>query len=277
MESNAVSVSHPPQKASARQAGEWTRRISNILPTVLSLTVLVIIWELIVRVREIHPLLLPAPTLIAQEFVEIHQRGLLWEPLGDTMLALFAGLAASLLIGIPVGIILGASDTMDLLSTPYLWALKATPRIAIAPLLAIWVGFSFDAKFWMVFISSAVTVLLITQEGVKTVDQGLVQVARSFGASRRDIYRQVVFPYIMPFIANAIRNGIGIGIVAVLVVEMFSASGGIGSQVMRASSSYDGPRLYAYIIILLVVSLSLIVLSRRLEAHVSRWREEAYV
>lgn len=277
MESNAVSVSPPPPKGNVSPNREWTRRLSNVLPTIASLSAVVVIWELIVRVREIHPLLLPAPTLIAQEFVEIHQRGLLWEPLGATMLALFAGLLASLLFGIPVGIMLGASSVMDLLSTPYLWALKATPRIAIAPLLAIWVGFSFDAKFWMVFISSAVTVLLITQEGVKTVDQSLVQVARSFGASRREIYRQVVFPYIMPFIANAIRNGIGIGIVAVLVVEMFSASGGIGSQVMRASSSYDGPRLYAYIIILLTLSLTLIVLSRRLEAYVSRWREEAYV
>jgi NitT/TauT family transport system permease protein len=119
-------------------------------------------------------------------------------------------------------------------------------------------------------------ILLITLEGVKTVDDSLVRVARSYGASRRDIYLKVVFPFILPVIANAVRNGIGAGIVAVMVVEMFSASGGIGSQVMRASQSYDGPRLFAFIIVLVVVSLVLIVLSRRVEARVSRWREEIH-
>jgi NitT/TauT family transport system permease protein len=88
---------------------------------------------------------------------------------------------------------------------------------------------------------------------------------------------KIVLPYILPFVANAVRNGIGIGIVAVLVVEMFSATGGLGSQVMRASNSYDGPRMFAFILVLMAVSLILIALSRRLETYVSQWREDAYV
>jgi NitT/TauT family transport system permease protein len=272
------SIASPlPSRSLPRRLLSWSKGIGGHFPTLASVVVLVIIWEAAVWLFDIHELLLPAPSVIGREFLEISERGLLWGPLGETLSALAVGLAVSLLFGIPVGVLIGASGVLDLLSTPYLWALRATPRIAIAPLLAMWVGFGFEAKFWMVFLSSAVSVLLITQEGVKTVDAGLVQVARSFGAGRRDIYFKVVLPYILPFIANAIRNGIGIGIVAVLVVEMFSASGGIGSQVMRASHSYDGPRMFAYIIILLVVSLGLIALSRRLEAFVSRWREDAYV
>jgi ABC-type nitrate/sulfonate/bicarbonate transport system permease component len=255
----------------------WRKGAANQLPTIISLAVLIAIWESVVRLLNINELLLPAPSVIGLELIEVSNRGLLWRPLANTLLALAVGLLASLLIGIPVGILIGASRVMDLLSTPYMWALRATPRIAIAPLIAIWVGFGFGAKFWMVFLSAAITVMLITQEGVKTVDQGLVHVARSFGASRRDIYLQIVLPYILPFVANAVRNGIGIGIVAVLVVEMFSATGGLGSQVMRASLSYDGPRMYAYILVLMAVSLALIALSRRLENYVSQWREEAYV
>ena len=255
----------------------WRKGATNQLPTIISLTVLILIWEAAVRLFNINELLLPAPSVIGLELIEVSNRGLLWGPLGNTLLALAVGLIASLLFGIPVGILFGASKVMDLLSTPDLWALRATPRIAIAPLIALWVGFGFGAKFWMVFLSAAITVLLITQEGVKTVDQSLVLVARSFGASKRDIYLKVVLPYILPFVANAVRNGIGIGIVAVLVVEMFSATGGLGSQVMRASNSYDGPRMYAYILVLMAVSLILIALSRRLENFVSQWREEAYV
>jgi len=247
----------------------------RIVP-LLSFAALIAIWEAAVRILGIHPLLLPPPTLIGAEFIEISQKGLLWVPLLETLQALGAGLLAALVIGVPVGILIGTIRTLDLLSTPYLWALQATPNIAITPLLVIWVGFGFDAKVWMVFISASVMILLITLEGVKTVDDSLVRVARSYGASRRDIYLKVVFPFILPVIANAVRNGIGAGIVAVMVVEMFSASGGIGSQVMRASQSYDGPRLFAFIIVLVVVSLVLIVLSRRVEARVSRWREEIH-
>jgi NitT/TauT family transport system permease protein len=255
----------------------WRKGATDQLPTIISLTVVILIWEAVVRYFRINDLLLPAPSAIGLELIEVSNRGLLWKPLGETLSALAVGLGASLLFGIPVGVLIGASRVMDLLSTPYMWALRATPRIAIAPLIAIWVGFGFGAKFWMVFLSAAITVMLITQEGVKTVDQGLVQVARSFGASRRDIYLKVVLPFILPFVANAIRNGIGIGIVAVLVVEMFSASGGLGSQVMRASNSYDGPRMFAYILVLVAVSLALIAVSRRLEGYVAQWREEAYV
>ena len=245
--------------------------------TITSVIVLVLLWEVLVGLLDIHPLLLPAPTVIGAEFAEISEKGLLWGPLLETMQAVAVGVGLALLVGIPVGILIGAIDILDLLSTPYLWALRATPSIAIAPLLVIWVGFDFDAKVWMVFLAAGVMVLMITLEGVKTVDEGLVRVARSFGADRKAIYMKVVMPFIVPYIANAVRNGIGAGIVGVMVVEMFNAPGGIGAQVRRASHSYDGPRMFAYIIVLITISLALISVSRRLEAHVSRWREEAYV
>lgn len=267
----------PPSRPVSTRLWDRLSGASSHLWTVASVVLLIVAWESLVRLLDIHELLLPAPSVIGAEFFEISERGLLWAPLGETMQALFVGVGLSLLVGIPLGVIIGATGLLDLLSTPYLWALRATPSIAIAPLLVIWVGFDFDAKVIMVFLSAGIMVMMITLEGVKTVDDGLVRVARSFGADRKAIYRHVVFPYIVPYIANAVRNGIGAGIVGVMVVEMFNAPGGIGAQVRRASHSYDGPRMFAYIIILIVISLALISLSRRLEAYASRWREEAYV
>lgn len=273
----SVTVTPPPSRPTPARMWDRLSGASAHLWTVGSVVLLILIWEILVRVLDIHPLLLPAPSVVGAEFLEISARGLLWAPLAETMQALFVGVGLSLLVGIPVGVVIGATGLLDMLSTPYLWALRATPSIAIAPLLVIWVGFDFDAKVIMVFLSAGVMVMMITLEGVKTVDDGLVRVARSFGADRKAIYKNVVFPYIVPYIANAVRNGIGAGIVGVMVVEMFNAPGGIGAQVRRASHSYDGPRMFAYIIILIVISLALISLSRRLEAYVSRWREEAYV
>lgn len=244
---------------------------------VISLILFLVFWESLIKLAHINPILLPSPGSVGLELIEVSRKGLLWGPLADSLKALGVGLAISLILGIPLGILIGASHLLDLLSTPYMWALRATPRIAIAPLVLIWVGFGYPGKIWMIVITAGIYVLLITQEGVKMVDETLVRVARSFGASRLDILIKVVLPYILPNIANAIRNGIGMGIVGLMIMEMFSAGGGIGGQVARASYTYDGARLYAFILVLTIVSLSLISISRRLESYLSRWREEAYV
>lgn len=244
---------------------------------VISVVVFLLAWEAYVEISGVHEVLLPRPSAVGLELIEVSNKGLLWGPLFDSVKALAVGLALGLVGGVILGLLAGASRTLDLLSSPYLYALRATPRIAIAPLVVIWVGLGFAAKVTMVTLSAGTITLLIIQEAVKTLDQSLIRVARSFGAKRRDIYFKVVLPSLLPAIANAIRNGVATGIVGLLVVEMFSASGGIGSQVSRADASYDSPRLFAFIFVLLVLSLSLITLSRRLEDYASKWREEAYV
>jgi NitT/TauT family transport system permease protein len=252
-------------------------RLLDRRAVIVSVITFMILWELIARITNINPMFLPTPSSVGLELIEISNKGLLWGPLWESGQALIVGLAISIVVGVPLGILFGAINILDMLSTPYMWALRATPRIAIAPLLAIWAGFGFTAKLWMIFLSAGILIMLITQEGVKTVDQNLVRVARSFGANRLKVYSKVVFPFILPFIANAIRNGIGMGIVGLLIIEMYSSGGGFGYQVMRASYTHDGPRLYGLILVLMTVSLLLVSISRRLEMYVSRWREEAYV
>jgi NitT/TauT family transport system permease protein len=239
--------------------------------------VFLVAWELVVRTLRINELLLPAPSRIAMELVEVSGKGFLWGPLGESLEALALGLVMGVVVGVGLGMLIGASSRLESLTMPYLWALRATPRIALAPLVMIWLGFRLEAKVFLVFLSVSIIVMLIVLESVKTVDGSLIRVARSFGANRKDIVTKVITPYILPSIATGIRNGIGFGFVSVLVVEMFSAVGGLGAQVRRARDSYDSPRMFAFILVLIVVSLALINLSRRFEAHVSRWREEAYV
>jgi NitT/TauT family transport system permease protein len=259
-----------------RSAFGWVAWFLDRYTTLISLAVFLLIWEGAVRFYHINDILLPAPSAIFSEFFIVWKKGLLWMPFFDSLKALAIGLLWSIGFGVPAGIILGASKVLDLISAPYFWAFRATPRVAIAPLLVIWVGYGYEAKVWMVFLSAGILIMLVVQEAVITVDQSLVGVARSFGASKRNIYFKVIFPYILPAIANAIRNGVGTGIVGLLVVEMFSASGGLGAQVIRASYTYNSARMFALIALLLALSLGLINISRRLEKAVSRWREEAY-
>jgi ABC-type nitrate/sulfonate/bicarbonate transport system permease component len=258
-------------------AARLRRGLSGRMAGVLSFLGFLTIWQLIVLVTGINPILLPSPGSVAAEFAESIELGLLLPAVADSLWALAIGLVLALVIGVILGLLIGGSSWLDLLTGPYLYGWFATPRIALAPLIILWLGFGLSAKVLLVFISALLPVILSCKDGVQTVDESLIRAARAFGARRLDVFRQVVVPYTLPFIANGIRNGIARGFVGLLIIEMTVGSGGIGTQVIRAMRSFNTARMFAFVFVLVVTALTLITLSRKLEARVSRWREEVYV
>jgi ABC-type nitrate/sulfonate/bicarbonate transport system permease component len=261
-------------------AGRPIRAAKPLGPRVtglLSFLGFLLVWQAIVSITDIQEILLPAPRDVAAAFVEIWDNGLLWPAVSSSLQALIVGLVAGIALGVVLGLLIGSSAWLDLIAAPYLWGFFATPRIATAPVIILWLGFGFEAKVLLVFISTLLPVIISCKEGIQTVDENLVRAARSFGANRLDLFRRVVIPYTLPFIANGVRNGIARGFVGLLIIEMTVGSGGIGTQVMRSMRQFDTARMFAFIAVLVVTALVLITLSRKLEAHVSRWREEVYV
>jgi len=243
----------------------------------LSFTAFVILWWLAVLITGIHPTLLPSPASVVVAFGEVWTAGILWPAVIDSLQALFVGLAAGLVVGVVLGLLIGSSGWLDLIAAPYLWGFFATPRIATAPVVILWLGLGFETKVTLVFISALLPVILSCKEGVQTVDETLVRAARSLGAGRYDLFRHVVIPYTMPFIANGIRQGIARGFVGLLIIEMTVGRGGIGREVIVTMGNFDTARMFAFTAVLVVTALFLISVSRRLEAYASRWREEVYL
>ena len=244
---------------------------------VISLIAFITFWQLVVWVTQINPILLPAPGSVVTQFFESIGEGLLVPAVLDSLRGLFIGLGLALTVGVVAGLVIGGSRWLSLLTAPYLWAFFATPRIALLPLLIIFLGLDLRTKIVMVFLSAVLPVTLSVKEGVQTVDESLLRAARSFGASRLDLFRYVVIPFTVPFIANAIRNGISRGFVGLLIVEMSLGAGGIGTQVIRAMRTFNTARMFAFVSVLIITALTLITLSRMFETKVSKWREQVYV
>ena len=254
---------------------EWSlgRRLTGLL----SFAGFILLWQSIVWITDINPILLPPPGEVVSQFGEIWQEGILWPAIVDSLQPLAVGLIAGLALGVLLGLLIGSSAWLDLLAGPYLWAFFATPRIATVPVIILWLGFGFQSKVLIVFISTLLPVIISCKEGVQTTDESLINAARSFGANRLDLFRRVVVPFTLPFIANGVRNGIARGFVGLLIIEMTVGSGGIGREVIRAMGQFRTGRMFAFIAILVVTALVLITLSRKFEAYASRWREEVYV
>jgi ABC-type nitrate/sulfonate/bicarbonate transport system permease component len=244
---------------------------------IASFTAFVVVWHLVTVSFDISGILLPQPSAVLTEFVDVWEEGLLGPAALQSARPLFAGLALAIAIGIVLGLVIGASSWLDLITSPYLWGLFATPRIAMAPLFVLWFGFGFTSKLWLVFLSAVLPMTISAKEGVQTVDEGLIRAARSFGAGKKDLFINVIIPYTLPFIATGVRNAIARGFVGLLIIEMTVGSGGIGTQVMRSMRNFNSARMFAFIAVLIFIAMVLISLSRKLEARMSRWREEVYV
>jgi NitT/TauT family transport system permease protein len=253
------------------------RSVGPRMTALLSFIGFMMLWQLIVWVTGIRESLLPSPGSVVTSFNEIWTEGILWPAVVESLQPLFLGLAGALVLGVALGLLIGSSGWLDLIAAPYLWGFFATPRIATAPVFILWLGLGFETKTTLVFISALLPVILSCKEGVQTVDESLVNAARSFGAGRIDVFRRVVVPYTLPFIANGIRNGIARGFVGLLIIEMTVGRGGIGQQVIRSMSRFNTPRMFAFTAVLMLTALVLITLSRKLEAYASRWREEIYL
>jgi ABC-type nitrate/sulfonate/bicarbonate transport system permease component len=244
---------------------------------VLSFTAFVLLWHFAIVIFDISDFLLPAPAQVWTQFQEVWDNGLLWDAAVLSAKPLFLGIGLAVAVGIVLGLLIGASAWADLIASPYLWGLFATPRIAMAPLFVLWFGFGFTSKLWLVFLSAVLPMTISAKEGVQTVDENLVRAARSFGARKLDLFVNVIIPYTLPFIATGVRNSVARGFVGLLIIEMTVGSGGIGTQVMRSMRQFNSARMFAFIAALIVMAMILISLSRRLEARMSVWREEVYL
>lgn len=273
--SSSTSTPSPVPRPPAKRTRSTVERVlRGRAPGVIAFIAFIAIWQLLIAVFDPSPILFPGPAEVWDEWSKAVQDGSMWSATSDSMYAMAIGLAISLVVGIPVGLAIGMSPTTDLITSPYLWGFFAMPRIALAPLMVVWLGFGLEIKVWLIVLSAVIPIILSCKDGVQTTDESLLRAARSFGAGRFQVFSKIIVPGTLPFIASGVRNGISRGFVGLLVIELTVGSGGIGTQVMRSMRDLDTGRMFAFTATLIVLALVLVSASRRVESYASRWREE---
>jgi NitT/TauT family transport system permease protein len=182
------------------------------------------------------------------------------------------GLVIAIAIGVPAGLLMGGNRYVETVLSPYVWALASLPRIALVPLFILFLGFGVQMQITIIVLSAVFPIIINSWAGVKTTDKSLLAAAKVFGASRTELYLMVVLPYTLPFIISGIQQGIGRGLVGVIIAEIFGGSNGLGYLVSRSADTFNSALMYAVLFVLVVVSLTLIQFTRWLEAYVAPWR-----
>jgi NitT/TauT family transport system permease protein len=253
------------------------QRIESVALGTLTIVLLLVIWELLPHFLPLQQgtrLFFTVPSRIFATLWQMLATGTIWAPLGVSAAAFAIGLGLAIAAGLPLGILLGRSATLNAMFDPFVTALNATPRLVFLPLLMLWLGIGLWSKVAVVFLGALFPLLINTHEGVRNADRLLINVVRSFGANRWDVARLVVIPNALPFIMVGLRLAIGRAILGVVVAEFFGAQDGLGVVMVRAASSFNVDIVFAGLVVFAALSLVMTGLVKILEDRMSRWRPQ---
>lgn len=253
------------------------RRIEPTAWGTASIVVLLLIWQFVpyfVPLKAGTRLFFTVPSQIAGTLWQMIVSGSLWGPLGVSATAFAIGLALAIVVGLPLGILIGRSSLLNAMFDPFITAFNATPRLVFLPLLMLWFGIGLWSKVAVVFLGALFPLLINTYEGVRNADKLLINVVRSFGAKEWDIARLVVVPNALPFIVVGLRLAIGRAVLGVVVSEFFGSQEGLGVVMVRAASGFKVDVVFAGLIVFAGLSLLMTGLVKLVEHRLTRWRPE---
>jgi NitT/TauT family transport system permease protein len=183
--------------------------------------------------------------------------GSLWEHLGATVAAMTLGYGIGTAVGVSLGLVFGFLPKLHRVLSPYIAALYAMPKIALAPLFIIVFGIGIESRVALVAITVFFLILNTTLDGVRNVDRDVTQVLRLMGATRSEVIRKVLLPAALPWIFTGMRISVRYAFTNTLLAELISANQGIGFLIEYYSGIFDSTGTYAAILVLVIMSVGL--------------------
>ena len=242
--------------------------------TILNLTIFFVIWQLIAITEVINRLFFPKATAMFSTLYNGFADGVIGPELLHSVQNFAIGVVIAAAIGIPAGLLMGGVKIIDLILSPYVWAMSSLPRVALIPLLILILGFGTSMQLTIIVLSAVFPMMINCMEGVKTVDPSLIRAGRVFGANGIQMYFKVILPFTLPFVISGINQGIARGLVGMLIGELLGGGGeGLGFLLDRAGDQFDSPMLYGTLLLLAVLSVGLVQGMRWVERRAAPWRE----
>ena len=253
-----------------------THRIARFAETVLptaSVVLFLVGWETFVRLGEIAPIYLPAPSSIAVYLVRMVADGSMIINLGITLLRIVVGFLLASVFGVLLGVLMGMSRILARVADIWIAALYPLPKISLIPLLIIWLGTGEAYKILISAVTAFFPVVISTYAGIQRADRGLIKAAKDLGANARQIQFKVVIPSAVPSIFAGLQLGMGVTIIMVVAAEMIggSSEGGMGYLLINAGQVMETEKVFASLIVLAVMGAVIIKLQQWADRKLAPW------
>lgn len=227
--------------------------MKRFLPTLLSITALLLIWEIAVRALNTPAWILPAPTAIGNELYESGSNML--PHIGQTLLEVVIGIGVAILVGLATAGLLDRFSKIKEAVYPLLVISQTVPIVALAPLLIIWFGFDIEPKIIVVTLFCYFPITINTLDGLNAAEPEYLDLLRSMGANPRQIWWKVRFPAALPYFFSGLKIATTYSVVGAVVGEWVGGRRGLGIYLLRAQASFDTAKVFATIFVISILSI----------------------
>lgn len=197
-------------------------------------------WLVVGEKKIIDPLLLPGPVEVLETsralLVEGYRQVPLWQHVLVSLARAMGAFLAAVMTGIPLGLLMGRSSTLNAVFDPFVQFLRPLPKLALIPLVIVWFGIGEFSKFLLIYLSTFLAIVVSAAAAVQNVQEDRIRAAQSLGVSRTQLFRHVILPSALPELFTGVRVAIGIGWTTLIAAEMIASSSGLGWMVINASS-----------------------------------------
>lgn len=246
------------------------------LTTSIVLLVVLALWEISSVLHLFPPVALPPPRAVWQAFVILFTRGygghIIWVDIGASALRVAIGFLGAVAIGVPLGLLMARVGIIFRIVDPFLQFIRPVPPLAYIPLLVVWFGIGELPKILLILIGTIPVIIIGTISGVKATPPLRLSVARTLGASERQIFRHVILPAALPEIFTAARVGIGVAWSCLVAAELIAADQGLGWLVQYAGQALQVAVVIAGIIVIGILGYAMELAIRLVETRTVPWR-----
>jgi NitT/TauT family transport system permease protein len=241
---------------------------------VLSIIGAAALWEILGRTVLNNPLFFAPLSAVIGRMISLWGTGDLQKDIALSFEEFIIGFAIAAAVGIGIGVMMASSKPLCEVLDPWVSMLYATPFVAVAPLLTLWLGIGLAAHVAVVFIVVVFPVLINTYAGLANSDRDLIEVARSFGANQMQVFSKIQFPGALPFIVAGLRQGIARGLVGVVVAELFGSRAGLGYLILISGQQFDPAGLFVGILLFALAGVGAVEAVRFVERRMAPWRAQ---
>ncbi len=249
-------------------AGRGSRLLGRLVPY-LVLIALLLIWAGAVSLFKIPDYLLPAPQDIIARIIK--EWPLLVRNGAYTLMSVMLGFLASILVGVPLAFLIVVNRTVEKAMMPVLVMSQTIPKVAIAPILIVWLGFGILPKIAIVFLISFFPIVVSTVAGLKSVENDMIDLVRSMGAGTVKIMLRVRAPTALPQMFAGFKIAICLAVVGAIVGEFVGSNQGLGYLLLTATGSLDGTLVWASLFVLIAIGIALFTIVSWLERLALPW------
>jgi NitT/TauT family transport system permease protein len=233
------------------------------------IVVLIIGWDLCIRLFKIPPYLIPTPWQVVQQLFK--EWPMLWRESLPTLYATLGGFVLSALVGVPIAMWIAYSRLVESFVYPLLVFSQSVPKVAIAPLFVVWFGFGVIPKVIAAFLLGFFPVIVATVQGFKSIESDVIDLARSIGASPLKVFIKFRLPQAMPAIFSGLKVSVTLAVVGAVVGEFVGSNSGLGYVLQKANGTFDLPLMFAALVILSMIGVLLFLVLELIERWVLPW------